>query len=297
MFKEWLSKIDPNAWYISLLYIGVIFAGASVLTVMARALMRQIMEHDARDHSDLTRLRFTNNAISVVIWFVALGLIIFTIPQLKAVAITLFAGAGILVAILGFAAQSAFANIISGIFIVMSRPFRVGDLISIGKQYEGFVEDITLRHTVLLDFRNRRIIIPNATVGNADIINSTIDDPKVIEYVEIAVNYDTDIDLALDIMRDEAMKHESCIDNRTRAEIAAGEPVVRVRVVNMSEGSLSLRAYVWVPNPSIGYATRYDLYRIIKKRFDEVGIEMPYPYRTFLKQKREDENLPGKEVS
>lgn len=282
MLKEWLARIDPNAWYITLMYIVLIFAGAAVFTVLARMVMRRVMDHDIGDSSDMTRLRFTNNAISMVIWFVAIGLIIYTIPKFKAVAITMFAGAGILVAILGFAAQSAFANIISGIFIVMSRPFRVGDLIVIGTQYEGFVEDITLRHTVITDFQNRRIIIPNATVGNADIMNSTIEDPKMIVYVEISVSYDTDIEQAFDIVREEAMRHKWCIDNRTKAEIAEGIPAVVVRVVSMSNGALTLRAYVWVPEPSMSYVVRYELYHQIKKRFDAAGIQMPFPYRGLL---------------
>lgn len=291
-----LDKIE-NPWYWYLIFSVIIILAAIIATRTGRLVMRRLMKRDIdRQSEDLTRLRFLNNAISVVIWFVAIGLIVYAIPQFKAVALTLFAGAGILVAIIGFAAQSAFANIINGIFIVMSRPFRVGDLIKIGNQYQGFVEDITLRHTVIKDFQNRRIIIPNSTVGNADILNHNIDDPKVCEYVEIGISYDSDVDLAMEIMREEALKHPSYIDNRTPQEKASGDPVVRVRLIGFGDSSVNLRAYVWVNDPVSGFLLRFDLYKSIKKRFDEEGIEIPFPYRTLVfKNPKDKEQFHGRD--
>ncbi len=278
-----MFNIDVTTWY---WYAGtaiVIIILAVVVSNSMRILMRRVMRREtATDHADLTRLRFLNNAISVVIWFIAIGLVIFIIPKFRAVAITMFAGAGLLMAIIGFAAQSAFANIISGIFIVMSRPFRVGDLIKIGSDFMGFVEDITLRHTVIRDFQNRRIIIPNSIVSDENILNYTIGDPKICEYIEMGISYDSDVDVAMEIMRKAAMEHESTIDNRTPEEKLQSMPVVRVRVVGFGDSSVNLRAYVWVDDPVKGFLLRFDLYKVIKERFDEAGIEIPFPYRTLV---------------
>lgn len=290
-----MQEIDKGAWYWYAIFSVIIIIVAIILSRGARLLMRRIMRRDTAETADLTRLRFINNAISVVIWSVAIGLIIYSIPQLKAVAITLFAGAGILVAIIGFAAQSAFANIINGVFIVMSRPFRVGDLIEIGTEYLGFVEDITLRHTVLRDFQNRHFIIPNSTVGSADILNYDFDDPKVIEYVEMGISYDSDVDKAMEIMRDVALEHPVSFDNRDANEKAEGAPIVRVRLVGIDDSAVTLRAYVWAPDPVKGIIMRYDLYRSIKKRFEQEGIEIPFPYRTLVfKDQKDREELDGK---
>lgn len=287
--KEWIFNIDPNAWYSYLGFSLLIILIAAITTRTFRMLMKRMMKREVQNqHEDVTRIRFVNNAMSVIIWFVAIGLIIYTIPRFRAVAITLFAGAGILVAIIGFAAQAAFANIISGIFIVMSRPFRVGDLIKIGELYMGFVDDITLRHTVIRDFQNRRIIIPNSTVSNAEILNYSIDDPKVCEYVEMGISYDSDVDKAMEIMRDEAMKHPSRIDNRSPEDKANGDPIVRVRMVGFGDSSVNLRAYVWVEDPVSGFLLRFDLYKSIKARFDAEGIEIPFPYRTLVFKNQDD---------
>lgn len=294
--KEWLLNIDEGTWYWYPVFSLVIVIGAILLSRGARLIMKRIMKLDTTETGDLTRLRFINNAISVVIWFVAIGLIIYSIPRLKAVAITLFAGAGILVAILGFAAQSAFANIINGVFIVMSRPFRVGDLIQIGELFQGFVEDITLRHTVIRDFQNRHIIIPNSTVGNADILNYNFDDPKVLEYIEIGISYDSDVDKAIELMRSECMNHPDCIDNRSPDDIANEIPAVRVRVIGFGDSSVNLRAYAWAENPMKGIVMRFDLYQRIKKSWDKGGIEIPFPYRTLVfKDQKDKDSLGGKE--
>lgn len=287
--EDWLLGIDRATWYWYTGFGLIVIVAASIATRAIRLLMKRVMQRETQNRQeDLTRLRFINNAISVIIWFVAIGLIIYAIPRFRAVAITLFAGAGILVAIIGFAAQSAFANIINGVFIVMSRPFRVGDLIKIGDLYQGFVEDITLRHTVIRDFQNRHVIIPNSTVGNADILNYDFADPKVLEYVEMGISYDSDIDKAMEIMREEALNHPDCIDNRDAEEKANGDQIVRVRLIGFGDSSVNLRAYVWTSDPVKGFITRFDLYKSIKKRWDAEGIEIPFPYRTLVFKNPED---------
>lgn len=91
---------------------------------------------------------------------------------------TLFAGAGIFAAIIALASQQALSNIISGIFIVISKPFRVGDYIELSILHRGTVEDITLRHTVIRDIQNNRIIVPNSKINSETIVNYHLNDER-----------------------------------------------------------------------------------------------------------------------
>ena len=141
-------------WTIAIIIV-LILVGAAILTRIVRWFIdKSFATASEKLKVDPTRYKFFKNATSLIIWFTAFGLIILLIPKLKALAIALFAGAGILVAILGFAAQEAFSNIINGIFIVIFKPFRVGDLIEVGEKKFGMVEDITLRHTIIKNFEN-----------------------------------------------------------------------------------------------------------------------------------------------
>lgn len=240
---------------------------------------------DSKFHADPTKVNFFKNATSFVVLAMAITLIFYTIPALRAIGVTLFASAGIFAAIIGFASQQAFSNIISGIFIVFFQPFRVGDIIKIGMDVHGTVEDITLRHTVIKNFENRRIIIPNSIISSETIINSNITDERMRNFIEIGISYDSSIDLALKIMRDEALKHPLLVDGRTEEEKASGDPVVITKVIGFGDSSVNLRAYVWTKDFADGWDLKTELYLKIKKRFDKEGIEIPFPYRTIVYKK------------
>lgn len=276
LFKEIISRLD---WYLILLIIIVII-GAIILSKSIKWLINKSFEKG--DELDITRFKFFKNASSLIIWTVAFAIIIYTIPQFRSVAITLFAGAGIFMAILGFAAQQAFANIISGIFIVISKPFRVGDMVKVGSQSYGLIEDITLRHTVLKSFENKRIIVPNSIMGSEILINDCIKEKEVCKFIEIGISYDSDIDLATKIIQEEALKHPRCIDKRTPEEKNAGKSPITVRLQSFGEYSVNLKAFVWVDDPLEAYQVHSDINRGIKKRFDAENIEIPFPYRTIV---------------
>lgn len=231
---------------------------------------------------DPTRYNFFKNAVDFLMLLVAIIIIFRSIPPLRAFGTTLLTGAGILAAIVGFASQSAFSNIVSGVFLVIFKPFSVGDRVRIGTLYNGDVEDITLRHTVIKDFENRRIVIPNSVISNETIINSTLTDEKVCMFVEVNISFDASIDKAIEILRQAAADHPLCIDNRTIEEVAKGEPKVVVRVLEITDFAVRLRAYAWARDPSAGFELKCDLFKQVKEEFDRQGIVIPYPHRTLV---------------
>jgi small conductance mechanosensitive channel len=230
---------------------------------------------------DPTHYNFFKNAIDFIIFLTA-GIIIFrSIPALQTFGTTLLTGAGILAAIVGFASQSAFSNIVSGVFLVIFKPFHVGDRVKIG-QHSGDVEDITLRHTIIKDFENRRVVIPNSVISNETIINSTITDERICMFVELTIAHQTSLDRAISIMQEEAMRHPYLIDARTPEELAKGDTVVMVRVMALTELGVQLRAYAWARHPNDGFELKTDLHRAIKKRFDQEGVELAIPHRALF---------------
>ena len=265
----------------------VIVLAIIVGSVITSNIVRKFLNKYFNDASnilrlDQTRYKFFINIISVCIYTAAAMFIMFYIPELKAVAFTLFAGAGIFAAIVGFASQQAFSNVISGIFIVLFKPFNVNDWIEIGSYGLGQVEDITLRHTILRDFENKRIIIPNSVINSEVIVNESIGDAKVCEFIEMKVALNTDIEKAMEIMRAEAINHPSTVDNRTLEEISQGVPEVRVRMVEIGEYFLKLRAYVWAKETTDGFVLKYELMQIFRQRFIEENIEIPVPHRKII---------------
>lgn len=275
--------------------VAIVLAITAIVVILVNRLMNRFIRL-ASEHlrSDPTKYRFLKHILTATIILIGIGIAIYIVPALRTLAISMFAGAGILAVIIGFASQQAFANIISGLFIVIFKPFRINDIIDVGTQYRGFVEDITLRHTVIRSFENKRIIIPNAIISNETVINSSIIQERTCKHWEVGISYDSDIDRAIAILQEEAEKHPNMIDVRTPEEVEAGEPVVRVRVMEMGEYSIKLRVYLWAEEPMEVFRMYTDLNKIVKERFDREGIEVPFPYRTIVYKKDLEEKARKK---
>jgi small-conductance mechanosensitive channel len=256
-----------------------IFCGVIVLKIIRVANRKFIIESSKAIRLDQTRYRFLNNATTFIVYTVVAIVITNTVPQLKSVALTLFAGASIFAAIIGFASQQAFSNIVSGIFLVVFRPFRVGDIIKVENHVEGLVEDITLRHTVIRNFENCRAIIPNTVIGQNTIINYAHTDEAVCRFLHLSLPFEIDVDRAIEVLREVAGSHPDYLDRRTAEEIEAGVPKVIVRTTQFNESGIVFRINVWGKDAATSFATFCDLHHQIKSRFDKEGFTLSYPNR------------------
>lgn len=275
---EIIDKLQLADWLTVIIILVLTFVLA---TINRRVMNRFIILASEKLKTDPTRYKFLKHALTATIIIIGIGLAIYTIPTLKTLAVSLFAGAGIIAVVVGFASQAAFSNIISGIFIVIFKPFRIGDRINVG-HHSGMVEDITLRHTVIRNWENRMVIIPNSVISNETVVNSSIIDERICSFFELGISYDSDVDLAMQIIQEEADKHPLLRDNRTPEEIENGAPKIAVRVMGFGDSSVNLRAWLWANNMGEAFVMSKDLYKSVKERFDKEGVEIPFPYRTLV---------------
>lgn len=108
---------------------------------------------------------------------------------------------------------------------------------------------------------------------------------KCCERIEIGISYDSDIDLAKKIMREECENHPFIIDNRTPQEKKDKEPIVKTALMNLGDFAVTIRAWAWSKDFTDSFELRIDVLESIKKRFDKEGIEIPFPYRTIVMKK------------
>ena len=282
-----MKNMEPIEY---ILISAAILVGAILFSKLVRWLITRAFKRAAkRIQLDPTNYNFLKNGISFLIFLLAVIGIFFIIPGLRTLGSTMLAGAGIFAAAVGFASQQAFSNIVSGIFIVVFRPFGVGDFIKLSDTHYGTVEDITLRHTVIRNPENRRVIIPNSVISSETILNSSIADAKICSQVEFDIAYHSNIDKAIALIQEEAMKHPNLFDNRTDEEKEAGDPVVRVRVIALANWSVRLRAYLWAGDNGKAFVMKCDILKSVKERFDQEGIEIPYPYQNLIHHNSQQE--------
>jgi small-conductance mechanosensitive channel len=229
---------------------------------------------------DPTNYHFIRHLIVAIIYIIGIGAAVQQIEALKQIANSLLAGAGILAVAVGFASQHALSNIVSGLFIVLFKPFRINDRVALkdGSQ-TGVIEDITLRHVVIRDFQNRRIIVPNSIISNEIILNADFNEEKICRWIELPISFESDIQKAKAIIAEEIEKHPLHLDTRSEEDKANNKPVT-VRVIQFGEYFMLLRGWAWAKDQADGFVMACDLFESIKARFDEAGITIPYPHRT-----------------
>jgi small conductance mechanosensitive channel len=276
---SWLESVGWTPVYILLVLIFTPIAAKIVDMFMARS-FREISAKRKKPF-DETRHRMVRNIVRAVIYVLGLLVIISFIPELKNLSLALFAGAGFAGIVIGLAAQNAFSNILSGVFLTIFQPFRLGDRVKINEEY-GTIEDITLRHTILKTWDNRRLVIPNAKINEDSLVNYSIADEKILMHFEMGISYDSDIDKAKKIMLEEAMRHPDLLDVNENAEFLDKKDVAKVRVIGTGDFSVNLRLYAWAKNQPTAFKMKCDLIESIKKRFDKEGVEIPFPYRTIV---------------
>jgi len=139
-----------------------------------RRLFKKMIDKREKHSIDKTNLVFLKNVVIYTTYAIGILSMLNQIPGMQQLSKTMLTGAGILAAAVGFGSQQAISNIVSGIFMVLFKPFRVGDHISLGGENSGTVVDISMRHTTIRNASNQMIIIPNNVLNNQSIVNSSI---------------------------------------------------------------------------------------------------------------------------
>lgn len=266
-------------WVIAFcLKAAVIYLFVRVVTWFIKYLFRRSLRRQGKLAIDETKASFVRQIVVAVVYIIGVAAFLSLIPGMEKVSNSILASAGIGAMAVGLASQEALSNIVGGLFIIFSRPFKVGDFIMVDTVITGTVVEITLRHTVIRNAENRMILIPNSKMNSSTVVNSSYGETATCAFVEVGVSYNTDLDRAMGLMTDEAMNHPKIIDHRTDAEREAGVPQVVVRVTELGDSAITLRAWVWAATPGDAFVLKCDLLKSIKERFDREGVEIPYPY-------------------
>lgn len=195
----------------------------------------------------------------------ALVLILFGIMALQNLGVELvplIAGLGVAGAGVALAMQGVLGNMVAGLTIILTRPFRVGEYISIVKE-EGQVEDISLFHTSLTHPDLSRVVIPNRRI-----VGEVLHNYGQIRQVEVIVRvaYDADLNQVLVTI------HEMLQANAR----ALKDPAPLIQVIRLADSSVSIAVKPWVNVPDYVAATG-EINKAIVETFRGRNIVIPFP--------------------
>ena len=165
---------------------------------------------------------------------------------------------------IGFAMQGSLGNFASGVMIIVFKPYKAGDLVTIAGT-TGVVEAIKVFNTVLITADNRQLMVPNGQVTGGTIENLTTRGTRRID-LQVGIGYGDDMKKAKQVL-----DHVLTLDSRILAE-----PAPQVAVCELGESSVNFVVRPWVATGDY-WGVRFDTIERIKDALDEAGISIPYP--------------------
>lgn len=259
-------------------YILVGLLVFSIFYVMGRVLHhligRLIVRRTRHRQLGLVIGRLTQGATSFLGILVALVIMLPTLHPGQIVQLL-----GISSVAIGFAFRDILQNFLAGILILLTQPFRIDDQIRYG-EYEGTIEDIQTRATLIRTYDGRRVVIPNGNLFIGSVIVNTAFAQRRIEY-DVGIGYGDDIDLAkrviLDALRD--------------VEGVLAEPSPDVLVVDLAPSSINLRVRWWISPPRRMDAldARDRVLTATRIALAKHGIDVPFQTQTILLHDQTDE--------
>ncbi|BAI80743.1 mechanosensitive ion channel, MscS family [Deferribacter desulfuricans SSM1] len=165
---------------------------------------------------------------------------------------------------IGLSLQSNLSNFGSGVLILLTKPFKVGDFVEVGG-ISGSVQKISIFNTELLTPDNKKIIVPNSSIIGNPITNFSANDTRRVD-LTIGISYESDIKKAKAIL-------EKIVNSDGRI---LKEPACTIAVAELADSSINIVVRPWV-KASDYWAVKFDLLERIKERFDAEGVVIPYP--------------------
>lgn len=272
------------------LLIVFIAAMAFLLLVITRIAIRKIANTLEKRQTD-TEVSKRVETLAGIIRHVLSGviLVIMIIMVLGEFGVNLgpiLAAAGILGLAVGFGAQSLVKDVISGFFILLENQIRVGDIVQIAGK-GGLVEAINLRLVTIRDVSGNVHFVPNNQI---DVVTNM--SKEFSRYVfDIGVSYREDVD--------EVMETIKAVDEELRQDPEYGndilEPMEVLGLDKFADSAVVLRART-TTKPNLQWKIGREFNRRLKRRFDERGIEIPFPHVTLYMGRDKADQAPPLQV-
>ena len=164
---------------------------------------------------------------------------------------------------IGLALQGGLSNIAGGVMVVAFKPFELGDYVETG-DVSGTVTDIGIFYTTLTTPDNKKVVVPNGIISNSVVTNYSTHETRRIDF-DFAISFDTNIDDAKRVLMACAKSDERVLT----------DPAPRVVIVAHGENSVTIQLRVWINNADY-WDVNFDMLELVKKTFDDTGIEIPY---------------------
>jgi potassium efflux system protein len=169
---------------------------------------------------------------------------------------------------LGFGLQEIVANFVSGIILLLERPVRIGDIVTVGNA-DGYISRIRIRATTILTWEKKELIIPNKEFITGQVVNWTLSDSINRILINVGIAYGSDVSKALELLRLVAKENAQVLDHP--------EPIITFE--SFGDSALMLYARCYISSLDHRLETITALHESIYAKFEDAGIVIAFPQR------------------
>ena len=277
-----MGKMDWQTVWENLLrglasFFGDLVLAALIFIVgwfLARLAARLTKKAISRGKVDALVASFVGSLVKALVMIVAA---VSAVAQLGINITSLVAALGAAGLTASFALQGSLSNLVSGMQIIFTKPFKMGDYLSFGT-YEGTVKRIEILSTTLSTFDNKEVIIPNSMITSDVVVNFTSSGTRRLD-LSYGVSYQSDLARVKEILRE-------LVDGDQRVR---REPQPLIAVGEMRDSSIVVVAKFWCKQEDY-WPLYYTMQEAVKNAFDREGISIPYPQLdVHLKERSEEQ--------
>lgn len=278
--SQWFQEfLQQTLDFIPHLIVGIVVLAAAIL--LAKPASRWVQKKAAARIADPAINRLL---LQATYWTVIITGIVVALEQVNFNVTAFIAGLGIAGLTVGFALQDITRNFVAGIILMTRKPFKIGDLITVGS-HAGTVLNINTRDTIIKTLDGEVVIIPNINVFNTAIINHT-DLPQQRRTVRIGLGYSEDMSRASQIFLDTLNSIDGVLKN----------PPASVLAEQLDDSTVSLVARFWVDQTKTpALKVHSDVVRAIKETAEKENIDLPHPIQVVKLQGSLDTPAPPNE--
>lgn len=257
-----------------------IFYILSVTIILAKILSGLTAIRDTRSGKISSSSSIVGNIVKVIVYCLGIVMVLQSVGMKITPILTALGVGGLAVAL---ALQDTLSNLFAGIQIVSTKKINTGDYIKLDSGQEGFVEDVNWRYTSVRVGANSIFIVPNAKIASIIVTNFDYPNKEYVFDTPVGVDYNSDLDkverVTIEVIKGMQEDVEDCVPDF--------DPFIRFQQFGAS--SIDLKAYIRVKDFSSQFKVRHEFIKRLKKRYEEEGINIPYPVQTLYINKPQDD--------
>lgn len=264
--EETVSKFSEffhNMWDAIVRAVPTIILAIIVLIVgliVCKLVLKLISKGLDRTRLDLTVTNFTKQCCKIVLYVLLITVVLSTLGIPATSIVTVIGTAGVAI---GLALQNSLSNVAGGIMLMINKPFKIGDYISVAG-VSGTVRQITILYTRLDSDSNQAIFIPNGQVSGATVTNNNSNGIRRVDMV-FSISYDDDFEKAQQVIFEVLKRNEKILK----------DPAPIVRMLEHAASSINIAVHPWC-NCADYWSVYFQTMEDIRAAFTAAGISIPF---------------------